>query len=127
MAGRPKKTILLVEDEESIQHFMIVELQMERYEVLAAASGLQALEVLLQRRCDLIILDLRLPDISGWEVLHRVKADPELWHIPVLILTASATADESLKATQMGAVNYLVKPVSAEDLADSVASILTAV
>ena len=72
----------------------------------------------------LVLLDLRLPGIDGWAVLEQMKAEPELSTIPVIVFTASAAVPQQERALSMGAVDYLVKPMSAATLKEAVAHIL---
>jgi DNA-binding response OmpR family regulator len=110
------KTILVVEDAENLLRFVRVNLGVEGYTVLGVNSGRRVLELAVEAKPDLIILDLMLPQLGGWELLARLKSHPELASIPVLILTAAAQQQEEDRARRMGAVDYLVKPVSANEL-----------
>jgi len=77
-----------------------------------------------EEQVSLVLLDLRLPGIDGWAVLEQMKAEPELSTIPVIIFTASAAVPQQERALSMGAVDYLVKPLSAASLKEAVAGIL---
>ncbi len=111
-----KKQILLVEDEDDLRQFAAWVLEAEGYTVLEATDGDEGLAIARQQPLDLIILDLRLPTHSGWQLLEEVKQSPETARIPVVLFTASAEASQRSKAQAMGAADYLVKPVSAGDL-----------
>ncbi len=110
------QTILVVEDAENLLRFVRVNLGVEGYTVLGATSGRRGLEIALEARPNLIILDLMLPQMGGWELLARLRSHPDLTAIPVLILTATANPEEEARARRMGATDYLVKPVSASEL-----------
>jgi len=118
------KTILVVEDAENLVRFVRVNLGVEGYTVTSARSGREGLEAALQTKPDLIILDLMLPQMGGWELLSRVRSHPDLYRIPILILTATANPEEEAHARRIGATDYLVKPVSASELVRHVRRIL---
>jgi two-component system, OmpR family, phosphate regulon response regulator PhoB len=119
------KIILVVEDSENLVRFVRVNLELEGFTVLATASGRQAMEMATESRPDLVILDLMLPQMGGWELLARLKSHPELYRIPILILTAAADPEEEVRARRMGATDYIVKPVSANELVRRVKRVLS--
>ncbi|HEY82744.1 MAG TPA: response regulator [Dehalococcoidia bacterium] len=112
--------ILIIENEPSIQKLMKVNLSTSGYEVLITARGEEGLRLAQQESPDLILLDLRLPGISGWDVLARLKAIPELGKIPVVIITAVVHHGDEEKAYAMGVAGYLAKPFTAEELLQEV-------
>lgn len=124
MKGREKKTVLIVEDELDIRNFTARVLELEGYHVLQAENGIEGLRLAKESGVALILLDLRLPEFSGWEVLERLKADPQLSEIPVFVITASADALLRERALSLGAIDYLVKPLSAAGLKEAVGRIL---
>ncbi|MBL7125567.1 MAG: response regulator, partial [Dehalococcoidales bacterium] len=77
-----------------------------------------------EERVDLVLLDLILPKIDGWTVLKELKSNPELSSMPVVVFTASAAVSQRNRALDMGAVDYLVKPLSAANLKETIAHIL---
>ena len=85
-----KKRILVIEDEAEMIDLTRIVLEREGFEVLGAVGGARGLELIKQEKPDLILLDLMMPDIGGWEVYRQVKADPALAEIPVIIVTAKA-------------------------------------
>lgn len=119
-----RKTVLIIEDEADIRYFASRVLEFEGYAVLEAESGEEGLKLVREEQVSLVLLDLRLPGIDGWAVLEQMKAEPELSTIPVIIFTASAAVPQHDRAFSMGAVDYLVKPVSAASLKEAVARIL---
>lgn len=109
-------TILVVDDRpESVQ--MISDLlAIEGYQVLAAYTGQEALDSIQRRLPDLVLLDLNMPVMNGYEVCERLKADPATADIPVLMLTAWADPDHRVQGLQLGAADYLVKPFDYREL-----------
>lgn len=106
-------TKLVVYVEDNPVNFALVRRILEStgdYEVLPADDGPIGLEIIAQRRPDLVLLDLDLPSLHGLEVLRELKADPELKAIPVIVITASVMQRERSKALERGAVAFLEKP-----------------
>ena len=118
------KTVLIVEDELDVRKFASRVLELEGYGVLEAEDGERGMALVRSRKVDLILLDLRLPKRDGWSVLAEVKADETLSKIPVVIFTASAERQQREKVFSMGATAWLVKPLSAAHLRETVARIL---
>ncbi|MGH2967748.1 MAG: response regulator, partial [Solirubrobacteraceae bacterium] len=108
-AGR---RILLVED--NLANLKVIEALMsgrDHIELLPAMTGRLGLEFAREHRPDLILLDQHLPDVTGAEVLHRLKADPETRAIPVVIVSADATPGQIRRTLEIGAADYLTKPL----------------
>jgi CheY-like chemotaxis protein len=118
------KKILFVDDEPDLLTVATFRLKKSGYEVSTAVNGQEALDFVAQNPPDLILLDLRLPLVSGYEVCQRIKADEKLKKIPVILFTASATRDLSEKAKELGADDYLIKPFEAEVLLEKVKKFL---
>lgn len=108
------KTILVVEDQE-LNLDLLVQLLEEEYEVLTAMDGAAGLELAERERPDLILMDLSLPVIDGWEAARRIKANQELNHIPVIALTAHAMMGDEERARDCGCDDFMTKPLD-EDL-----------
>jgi len=108
------KKILVVEDVELNQD-LIVQLLEDNYEVLTAVDGAEGLQVAEREHPDLILMDLSLPVIDGWEATRRLKANAALKHIPIIALSAHAMMGDAEKALQSGCDDYLSKPLD-EDL-----------
>ena len=119
-----RKTVLIIEDEADIRYFASRVLELEGYCILGAESGEEGLKLVRESQVSLVLLDLRLPGIDGWAVLEQMKAEPELSTIPVIVFTASAAVPQQDRALSMGAVDYLVKPVSSASLKEAVTHIL---
>ena len=121
---RETKTVLIVEDEADVRKFASRVLELEGYRVIQAADSEEGMRLVKEARISLVLLDLKLPRHDGWAALEQIKGEPELSAIPVIVFTASAGASQREKALNMGAVDYLVKPLSAASLKGAVARIL---
>lgn len=105
-----KKKILIVEDEESLLRLESILLTSRGYEVAGVLNGKAALDHIATDRPDLIILDIMLPEMDGFEVCRRIKADPDTNHIPVIMLTAKKSSQDQKKGLDAGAAAYITKP-----------------
>jgi two-component system, chemotaxis family, chemotaxis protein CheY len=106
--------VLIVDDDATITSVLEFLLVDSGYEVRTAGDGRAALQLSEERRPDLILLDLMMPVMNGWEVMTQLRDDPELRHIPVLILSADQNVGR--KATDLGAEGYIAKPFDIDDL-----------
>jgi DNA-binding response OmpR family regulator len=111
-----KKKILVVDDEEDILHFLELVLREKGYEVATASSGHEALTRAQIARPDLILLDIMMPQMDGWEVLKLLRVDDVTSDIPVAMLSARTEAKDRVQGLQEGAVDYICKPFSLQDL-----------
>ena len=107
------KTILIVEDDE-FNRDLLEQLLDEDYEILSAMDGDAGIKMTQQERPDLILMDLSLPVIDGWEATRRIKADETLKSIPIIALTAHAARGDEEKAKAAGCDDYLTKPIDEE-------------
>jgi DNA-binding response OmpR family regulator len=119
-----KQMILVADDEPGLREIVRVNLEAEGYRVLEAADGIEALQAVEQARPDLLILDIAMPRLDGWQVLHRLEAQPATAGLPVLVLTARASEEDVLRGLEEGAVQYITKPFYPEDLVASVKIVL---
>jgi class 3 adenylate cyclase/CheY-like chemotaxis protein len=103
-------SLLVVDDDEGNRTMLARRLLRLSYQVTVAEDGRRALEMLLAGRFDLLLLDIQMPELNGYEVLERMKADPALNGIPVIVLSASDEADRVIRCIEMGAEDYLSKP-----------------
>jgi CheY-like chemotaxis protein len=108
------KRILIVEDID-FNRDLLIQLLEDTYEVLTATDGAAGIAVAEREHPDLIIMDLSLPGIDGWEATRRIKANTTLTHIPILALSSHAMRGDEEKARQAGCDDYLSKPLD-EDL-----------
>jgi len=108
--------VLLAEDDPDLLRVAEVTLRLGGYRVLAAADGESALALVRRARPDVVLLDLRLPGLDGWELLERLRSDAALERVPVVVVTASADPSERERASAARVVDFLVKPMSADTL-----------
>jgi CheY-like chemotaxis protein len=107
-----KYSLLVVEDDEYGRDILSRQLEKQGYSVAVAENGRQALEMLKIERYDLMLLDIQMPEMDGFHVLENIKTDRDTKHIPVIMLTGITDQDSVLKAINLGAEDYLVKPFS---------------
>ena len=106
-------TILVIDDDASVHDIMQRLLNREGFNVITATSGPEGLRLARERSPDVILLDVRMPTMNGWEVLSRLKSDPDLDSIPVVMVTIE---DDKALGSALGAVDYLVKPINYDRL-----------
>jgi two-component system, cell cycle response regulator DivK len=117
------KKILIVEDVEYNRE-LLVQLLEDEYEILTAADGAAGIESAARHRPDLILMDLSLPEVDGWEATRRLKAWPETAAIPVIALTAHAMQGDEERARACGCDGYLTKPIDEDRLFETLARFL---
>ncbi len=110
------KKVLIVDDEADIRKVVSFRLNKIGYEVLLAIDGQQGLDMIYKDKPDIILLDLHLPVITGYEICRRVKADENLKHIPIIFFSASSGSEIENHTKDYGADDYIVKPFKADDL-----------
>jgi len=113
--------ILLVEDEKKLRDMVTTHLQQEGFIVAPAADGLEALRVWQDIKPDLLVLDLMLPQLSGWEVLKKIRQKD---NTPVIVLTARADEVDKLLGLELGADDYMTKPFSPRELSARIKAVL---
>ncbi|MFJ7737322.1 response regulator transcription factor [Lysinibacillus sp. NPDC097287] len=106
--------ILIIEDEESIARVLQLELQFEGYEAEMAHTGTDGLLKYREQKWDLVLLDIMLPEMSGLDVLKRIRATES--HTPVIMLTAKGDVEDKVKGLDLGANDYMTKPFEIEEL-----------
>ena len=111
----PRKRILLVEDNE-FNRDLFTQILEEEFEVLATGDGASAVAKAVAERPDLILMDLGLPEVDGWEATRRIKAHDGLKDIPVMAVTSHAMAEDELRARAAGCDDYLAKPIDEDEL-----------
>lgn len=109
------KKILVVEDVD-FNRDLIVQLLEDKYQVIEAVNGKEGIEIAHRERPDLILMDLSLPIMDGWEATRRLKANADLRLIPVIALTAHAMKGDEKKAIAAGCDDYLAKPINEDEL-----------
>jgi DNA-binding response OmpR family regulator len=120
------KRILIIEDDPAVLRAISYMLEKEGYEVLTAVNGLEGLTKVKGENPDLLILDVMLPGIDGFEVCHRLRAEPQTAQLPILMLSAKGQAADKSMGLQVGANEYLTKPVERLVLLSKVEALLGA-
>lgn len=118
------KKILVVDDEPNIVLSLEFLMSQAGYEVRTAENGDEALRIVAQDRPDLVLLDINLPDISGYEVCQQIRAKADQGAIKILMITAKGRAVEREKGLALGADDYITKPFSAQEVIETVAQYL---
>jgi len=118
------KRILIVEDN-ALNLDLLVQLLEDEYELITADNGAAGVEAAQQEQPDLILMDMSLPVMDGWEATRRLKADSSVNHIPVIALTAHAMSNDEEKALAAGCVGYLPKPLDEDLLFDKLDQFLS--
>ena len=116
--------ILIADDDVILSEMLRFRLEQERHEVICAADGLTALEIVASQDVELIVLDSMMPIIAGPEVLARLKADPATASIPVVMLTARKSESDVVAALKGGVDEYLTKPFIPQELILRIAKLL---
>jgi CheY-like chemotaxis protein len=112
--------VLVVDDDPTILRLLQVNLEMEGHEVLTAGDGHEALERLREGAPEVVLLDVMMPGLDGWQVCERIRADPDLATTPVVILSARAQQSDLERGAQAGADAYITKPFDPLELVELV-------
>lgn len=115
------RLILVVDDEERMLRFIRLNLEHDGFLVIQATRGMQALDVLRQEMPDLVLLDVMMPDLDGFEVLRMIR---EAYSVPVIMLTAKGEEDDRIYGLELGADDYITKPFSPRELVSRVKAVL---
>ena len=119
-----KGKILVVDDEVYIIHILEFSLGAEGFEVITANNGELAVEKAKQEKPDLIVLDIMMPVLDGYETCRRLKREAETKHIPVILLTAKGRDVDKSLGFEVGAVDYIIKPFSPNRLIERIEEII---
>jgi CheY-like chemotaxis protein len=122
-----KELVLVVEDYQDAREMYVAYLQFSGYRVAEAANGVEAIEKTLELMPDIILMDLALPKMDGWEATRRLKVDERTKHIPIVALTGHALAGASEGARKAGCDSFVTKPCLPDDLVVEVRRMLDAV
>src|SRR5689334_11787318 len=117
-------TLLLVDDDPQNLELLEATLAPLGHKLLRARGGQEALDVLASERVDLLLLDLMMPEVSGFDVLVHLRGQPTYRHIPVILITAASDREHRLKGLQLGATEFLEKPVDQPILLARIRSLL---
>lgn len=110
------KKVLMIEDDEILRSTLLEVLRFEEYEAIGARNGSEGIASAQTQKPHLIICDLMMPGMSGFEVIRELRQDPQTAHIPVIFLSARKDQTAIQRGLQLGAVGYFVKPCSLNDL-----------
>src|SRR5258707_11309111 len=114
-------TILIVDDEPRIRDFVCMNLELEHYRVLEACNGLEALEQLRENLPDLVVLDVMMPEMDGFETLRSIR---EVSTVPVIMLTVRQNEQDKIHGLDLGADDYIAKPFSPRELLSRIHALL---
>lgn len=118
------RKVLVVDDDRSVARFLQDALETEGYQVMVAANGLQGLLSAQQEGPDLVILDVMLPGLDGFEVCHRLRSDPQTSHLPIIMYSGKGRENDRLTGEKVGANEYLIKPIDLEEILAKMESLL---
>ena len=122
-----KRKVVCVEDEPEIIDLIRLILGRKGFDLTGATGGLEGLDAIRRVKPDLVLLDLMMPDMDGWEVYQQMKADPELKNIPVIVVTAKAQSIDKILGLHIAKVDdYVTKPFGPQELLQSVERVLAA-
>jgi len=119
-----KGTVLIIDDEKDLIELVRYNLEKEGFDVIAATDGQAGLEVVKKHRPDLVMLDLMMPGLDGLQVCQRLRADPRMGRVPVIMLTAKATEADRVVGLELGADDYITKPFSPREVVARVKAVL---
>ena len=122
MGCMPEASLLVVEDDPNILELLSASLRFAGFEVRTATSGSNALAVATEQRPDLVVLDIMLPDVDGFDVIKRLRAEGE--RVPVVFLTARDATDDKIRGLTLGGDDYVTKPFSLEELTARIRAVL---
>lgn len=122
--ARPPKSVLVVDDSLMIRRIVGQILQECGYRVMLAGDGHQGYESARTQQPDLVLMDLQMPGLDGFEAIHLLKKDPLTSSIPVLILTSVGSEDDMHRAREAGCLGFMNKPICKKELTQSIATIL---
>jgi DNA-binding response OmpR family regulator len=120
MSLKPKRKILIVDDEPDLVEIVSSSLIESGYLVITASDGEEGLKKAIEESPDLILLDIMMPKMDGYEFLNKLKRTRGLWHIPVVMVTAKGETRSILKSQDLQASDYLIKPFDANKLLNMV-------
>ena len=119
-----KKSILVADDSPSIRKFVSFALTLKGYEIIPASDGMEALEKLPNAKVSLVITDLNMPNLDGYELIKAIRSNDEFKETPIIILSSLASSDEIKKGIESGANSYLIKPFDPKRIAYEVSKYL---
>jgi CRP/FNR family cyclic AMP-dependent transcriptional regulator len=114
------KRILIIEDNLVIRENLIEILELANYEVIVAQGGKMGMALSIMHQPDLVLCDILMPEVNGYEVLNFLRANEELRHIPLIFLTAFSNPNQLIKGIELGACDYISKPFTDDELIEAI-------
>ena len=121
-----KKTILIVDDSQFVRSYHSHILEQAHFQVITAVDGSDGLEKLFTNSCDLVLTDINMSNMDGYEFIRRVRSDGKYNSLPIIIVSTESEAKDKMKGFEAGANLYIVKPSSPEMMVENIRMILTA-
>ena len=121
-----KKTILIVDDSEFVRSYHSYILEQAHYQVITAVDGSDGLEKLYTNACDLVLTDINMSNMDGYEFIRRVRADGKYSSLPIIIVSTESEGRDKMKGFDAGANLYIVKPSSPEMMVENIRMVLIA-
>lgn len=121
-----KKTILIVDDSEFVRSYHSYILEEADFEVITAVDGSDGLEKLYTNSCDLVLSDINMSNMDGYEFIRRIRADKKYSALPIIIVSTESEAKDKMKGFEAGANLYIVKPSSPEMMVENIRMVLVA-
>ncbi|MCK4524368.1 response regulator [candidate division WOR-3 bacterium] len=119
-----KRTILLVDDDIFLVDIMAFTFKQSGFEIIKAHNGKEALEVIDKESIDLILTDIMMPVMDGFELAKNIKENPKIRHLPIIFLTAKSNIEDKNKGFSLGINDYVVKPFNLKDLVSRINKVL---
>jgi DNA-binding response OmpR family regulator len=114
------RKVLVIDDEPGIIEIVEANLEGDGFSVISASNGKEGLEKIKSEKPELVVLDVMMPEMDGWEVLRRVEQDPDTAGLPVIMLTAKAADEDYIHGLEEGAVEYITKPFYPQELVNRI-------
>jgi len=121
-----KKTILIVDDSEFVRSYHSYILEEADFQVITAVDGSDGLEKLYTNSCDMVLSDINMSNMDGYEFIRRIRADKKYSALPIIIVSTESEAKDKMKGFEAGANLYIVKPSSPEMMVENIRMVLTA-
>ena len=116
--------VLIVDDDSDVRDYLVGALSQQGFDAVSIDSGNNIVPVTRQLKPDLILLDHRMPGVTGSDVIRNVKSDPELYRIPIIMVTGVDTEEQKVEALELGAADYIVKPFLPRELSARIKAVL---
>ena len=119
-----KPKILVVDDSPTIRKFISIALKIKGYEIISASDGMEALELLPNDKIDLVITDLNMPNIDGFNLIERIRSNENFLNTPIIVMSNLSDSEDIERAMQLGANSYIIKPFDQNNIIKEVAKYL---